>query len=709
MSTHPIQWQSPQPLWARFDASAAAGASAADQARPAILRFASDEFMDQMLGLLERDPSQLDRLLARPETWRKPMEDTAADSVERVPVPRSVLDRLRLGAAKKPKSRVAAVASQQALQEQAVSRSVPLKLYQPAHQRYYLAAASLVCGLPGYPERAVARGGSELVNFVVRRVLRQPAASEDPADEREFAYVKDASGARWQLAADGQAQLAPGEELLPVFPLAYRDDAQHPRSLWAGLIAAGRREEYLGADVIRSAAAGFAAGQRQSIEPATGQAPAQSKQARLAQFKLDVSEPWKNLVRSAYKTWQSVNASAPDGLSGGDTDQNKRARVFAFNLEQQLPAWLILLDFADYLAAYLPDLWQVIRNDGAGAASLPSVRRDLYTWLAAAGMSTGLATGLLPGVSGPALKPTASSLAAALKRIVAARAGLEGARRMYNADSHGDSDWPDFHYLLGGIERRETTGGPVFTPFDPFASASAADAPDPQDVESEQGPPSLSLALQQIEQAAAKVDVLTAKVVRALDPGAESDAPAPPFALQVARRLAKTAGDDGWFVIRFAYTRRDCGPLHPPALSAPTQKFQLASFFDPDAPARPIRISLPLDTSPAGLRKHKKNTAFVISDMLCGQIQRAKGLGLGDLVRSVLPWPLHKDLDVGAGGPCQSGGTSIGMICSLSIPIVTICALILLMIIVSLLDFIFRWLPWFVICFPVLGFKGKKG
>jgi hypothetical protein len=30
------------------------------------------------------------------------------------------------------------------------------------------------------------------------------------------------------------------------------------------------------------------------------------------------------------------------------------------------------------------------------------------------------------------------------------------------------------------------------------------------------------------------------------------------------------------------------------------------------------------------------------------------------------------------------------------------------MIIVSLLDFIFRWLPYFVVCFPLPGFKGRK-
>jgi hypothetical protein len=101
----------------------------------------------------------------------------------------------------------------------------------------------------------------------------------------------------------------------------------------------------------------------------------------------------------------------------------------------------------------------------------------------------------------------------------------------------------------------------------------------------------------------------------------------------------------------------------------------------------------------------------VISDVLCGQMQRAKGLGFGDLVLSVLPWPFHKDLDIGGEGigPCESGpGVTIGMICSLSIPIITICALILLMMIVLILDLIFKWIPWFIVCFPLPGFKAKK-
>jgi hypothetical protein len=76
-----------------------------------------------------------------------------------------------------------------------------------------------------------------------------------------------------------------------------------------------------------------------------------------------------------------------------------------------------------------------------------------------------------------------------------------------------------------------------------------------------------------------------------------------------------------------------------------------------------------------------------------------------------LPWPLHKDLSIPEKGPCKDAGDptlQAGMICSLSIPIITICALLLLMIIVSLLDIVFRWIPFFLICFPLPGFKAKK-
>ena len=83
-------------------------------------------------------------------------------------------------------------------------------------------------------------------------------------------------------------------------------------------------------------------------------------------------------------------------------------------------------------------------------------------------------------------------------------------------------------------------------------------------------------------------------------------------------------------------------------------------------------------------------------------MERAGDLTLGDLVLSVLPWPFHKSLPGSDAGSCsETSGLSLGMICSLSIPIITICALILLMIIVSLLNIIFFWIPFLKICLPI--------
>lgn len=706
MSAHPVVWQSPQPLWGRFaDVEGAAGAAtAADQPRPALLRFAADDFMEQMLGTLARDPARIGGLVARPETWRKPAGD-GADLIERTPIPRRAQDNVRRSASLKPRTSVVATAASKAIDEQGRSRAAPLKLYQPAHLRHYLTAASLVCRVPGMPERAVVPGGAEQVNFVIRRLL--PALPNGSGEPCEFAWIKDAQGARWQRVNDANADaagLTPGEELLPVFPLPFRDDAGHARTLWSGLVPVGRREEYLGGSVERSAAPAFAPGQRQSLAqtPPPSTAAGTARLARVTQFQMEVAEPWKNLIRTSFTPTAAPGPDDAANFGGSESAAGRSQRAFEFNLRQQMASWLILLDFADYLEAHLGDLWSVIGAAGAGFAALSPRRKELYTWLGSASMPAALQTAMLRPAGNVALKSASASLRAALLavRVAGVREGLERTESTYNDATDTDPDWPSFHFVLAGLDRTGAARGP----FEALASLPAAGV-------DEVGPDPLVTPAAAGQQAAAQLDRLTALVGRALDETTqERDAPALPFALQLKNALAANAGDTGWFVIRFVYTRRDCGPLHPPLLSAPTQRFQLANFFDPDAPARPIRVTLPLDTSAAGLRKFNKNTAFVISDMLCGQIQRAKGLGLGDLVRSVLPWPLHKDLDVGTGGSCNNGGgINIGMICSLSIPIITICALILLVIIVTLLDMIFRWLPYFVICFPVPGLKGKKG
>ena len=165
------------------------------------------------------------------------------------------------------------------------------------------------------------------------------------------------------------------------------------------------------------------------------------------------------------------------------------------------------------------------------------------------------------------------------------------------------------------------------------------------------------------------------------------------------------------FVVRLVFERPHCGNLFQPRISPATCKLEMAPFFDVDAPARPVRIRMPFDISPAGLRKYKKSAMVLFSDMMCGKVKKTKKMTLADLVLSVLPWPFHKDLpDVGKAGPCKDkSGASLGMICSLSIPIVTLCALILLTIIVNLLNIFFKWIPWFFMCFPLPNIDWLKG
>ncbi|HEY3079929.1 MAG TPA: hypothetical protein VGM69_08480 [Chloroflexota bacterium] len=187
-------------------------------------------------------------------------------------------------------------------------------------------------------------------------------------------------------------------------------------------------------------------------------------------------------------------------------------------------------------------------------------------------------------------------------------------------------------------------------------------------------------------------DTLAAELRRALGPfvpGTSPTPPAPPPATGQVPKLDPRPGTR--YVLRCVYQRPACGPLQPDVVSGPTDPFALAAFFDPDAPGRPIRISLPIDTSIAGLRGFNKNVAFLFSDQLRSQMSRATDL--------------KKALD----GNLASGESfDIGLICSFSIPIITICALIVLMIFIILFNFVFWWLPFLRICLP-LGLRARQG
>jgi len=118
--------------------------------------------------------------------------------------------------------------------------------------------------------------------------------------------------------------------------------------------------------------------------------------------------------------------------------------------------------------------------------------------------------------------------------------------------------------------------------------------------------------------------------------------------------------------------------------SEPSEPFRVAAPFDPDA-QRPTLIVMP---GLADLKKAAgKGPAFFMPR---------------DLMNKIGPlFAKDQSQKVVDGDKPDEGGFSLGYICSFSLPIIMICALILLMIIFNLLNLIFQWMLWFRICLPV--------
>lgn len=701
--THPISFTAPQPFWRpgvpATAAAAGTGGAGGTLAEPRILRFASDEFIEEFLATLQRNPSALPAYAAQPETWRRPMGAPAPDPLQWT---------------EKPPSRLLPLLRRRAAQATppAVATPQPLKLYQPAHQRHYLVAASLVCRQPGLPDRAV-DAARQSTGFIVRRLfprqdIAAPAPLPVPQDLSawdEYAWVLGAEGGGWRYvgpadAEDAVAALRDGEERLPTFPARYAEANGQPRRLVVGSVPVGRREAYQGAQRQRGDA---------SDVPATD--------PRAVMFRMQVLGPWRALVTTAMANGEI--GGDPDDLGAlrgarlerifpqdGDGFDASRPDLDVLRQERarlQTASWLLLLDLMQFLREQLPAFWSTHVIGQSPPASGPL--RTLWDALDGTRMPAGLVFD--PATNDPLTLASADTpddvslaeqcpdypvelnLLAALRRAASETRGildfeaiLEAAPDPLTLPASGQAPgWPSFLYLFAdpwfGIASPPAPTGFVDTATDYLA-----------------------------ERIAARIDALGDTVAAVL---AQTERATP--TLPDPGLVARTPADlrEAWYRIRFVHERPDCAPFEATVVSRATVPFQMAGFFDPDAPARPIRIGLPLDVSPAGLRKFDKKAVFVMSDMLCGHVDRFKGMTLGDLVLSVLPWPFHKGLKVPDKGPCKQGGLELGVMCSLSIPIVTICALILMMIIVALLDMIFRWLPLLMVCFPIPGLKGKKG
>ena len=321
VARHDITWLAPDPLWTRERLGTANIDNGAFN-RPAILRFRSDEFMEELLGTLSFEPERLGDWLALPETWREPQLDAAVASRISTQEPRSALARELNGLA-----RQAAVTPPVTAAVDPVDRSaLPFKLFQPAQQRFYILTASLVCRMPGLPDRAVNSGKQEQVSFVVRRVVARgndvDAAPEETVPRDEYAYVATDKGFGWRLIEpDKLERLQPEEERLPMFGVDFESGGNR-RHLFGALVPVGRREAYASATLAEP-------DPDNPPEPVIG-APVS---ALGALFSADVAAPWRNLVEHAEVVESTLTATSLDTIG---SDPEKIARDAAKTLRDAL-------------------------------------------------------------------------------------------------------------------------------------------------------------------------------------------------------------------------------------------------------------------------------------------------------------------------------------------------------------------------------------
>lgn len=142
--------------------------------------------------------------------------------------------------------------------------------------------------------------------------------------------------------------------------------------------------------------------------------------------------------------------------------------------------------------------------------------------------------------------------------------------------------------------------------------------------------------------------------------------------------------DARYRVSAFVRVRRDDGC--PPDLvwSAASAPFTIAAWYESGG-APPVKIALPDVTDRKVLEKLKPDVTFDVPPKLKALLD---GVSLEGLLE---------------GKKGDGSGLGIGWtwLCSFSIPIITLCAFLVLSIFLALLNFIFFWLPFVRICLPI--------
>lgn len=144
------------------------------------------------------------------------------------------------------------------------------------------------------------------------------------------------------------------------------------------------------------------------------------------------------------------------------------------------------------------------------------------------------------------------------------------------------------------------------------------------------------------------------------------------------------AEKDTYQVVPFVRAKDDHGKerIYWSEDSVRSEAFRVAAPFDPNA-SRPSVIQMPsLSDLRSGLAKGASMITPPDTFNLINALNLKKGAS-----EDVLPGE-------------EPGGIGIQWICSFSLPVITLVAMILLMIMISLLNIVFFWLPWVKICLP---------
>lgn len=169
------------------------------------------------------------------------------------------------------------------------------------------------------------------------------------------------------------------------------------------------------------------------------------------------------------------------------------------------------------------------------------------------------------------------------------------------------------------------------------------------------------------------------------------DAMRPSFEAQ-ARRIIPNEGRfetaRAEYVAR-AFIRVRCDDGCPPRVvwSRESPRFRIRPWHA-SGPLPPLRVMLP-DIVPHRLAEVQPNVTFVVPKGLAGFLNNntAKALLKGGGTR---------------------GDSALAWICGFNIPIITLCAFIVLSIFLSLLNIVFWWLPFVKICIPIPATLAKK-